>query len=238
MEFMNLFFNEDLFKNKLKKFNSPFRLSLKENYLIDSVVLLLIIPYNDKPYDLVLICRTHRPTDRYAGEVAFPGGLYEPQIDDTYEETALRETEEELGIPRDKIHIMGCIDDVITPKGHKITPFVGFIDKLQNMVKNDDEVQEIIKVPISFLANKKNYKERAYRLRDDTIAVGRYNYKTKNKKYVIFGATSHMIVNFIELVYGLRLMKLGCRRLRGKDIEFRERKVLNNFPPKLKEYQD
>lgn len=225
---MNLVFNEDLVKNRLKKFNSPFRLSLKENYLIDSVVLLLIIPYNYKPYNLVLIRRTHRPTDRYAGEMAFPGGLYESQLDDTYEETALRETEEELGIPRDKVHIMGCIDDVITPKGHTITPFVGFIDKLQNMVKNDDEVQEIIKVPISFLVNKKNYLERTYKLRGDTIAVGKYNYKANNKNYVIFGATSHMIVNFIELVYGLRLMKPGTRRIVLKDIKTRYSKTKEN----------
>ncbi len=225
MEFMNLFFNEDLFRSKLKKFNSPLRISFRDNCLISSAVLFLIIPNDNKPYNLVLIQRTHRSNDKYSGEMSFPGGLYNPQLDDTYKDTALRETEEELGISRDKIQIIGCIDDVVTPKGHLITPFVGYTDKQQKMIKCDDEVEEIIKIPISFFVNKKNYIERTYNLRGDTIAVGKYVYKTNNNKYVIFGATSHMIVNFIELIYNLKFIKSGTRRISLEDMKARYSKT-------------
>ncbi len=222
---MNLFFNEDLFKNKLKKFNSPLRISFRDNCLISSAILFLIIPNDKKPYNLVLIQRAHRSNDKYSGEMSFPGGLYNPQLDDTYEDTALRETEEELGIPRDKIQIIGCIDDVITPKRHVISPFVGYTDKHQKMIKCDDEVEEIIKIPISFFVDKKNYIERTYKLRGESIAVGKYTYKTNNKKYVIFGATSHMIVNFIELIYNLKFIKSGARRIILEDLKSRYSKT-------------
>ncbi|MCK4281131.1 MAG: CoA pyrophosphatase [Candidatus Lokiarchaeota archaeon] len=225
MEFMNLFFNEDLFKNKLKKFNSPLRISFRDNCLISSAILFLIIPNDKKPYNLVLIQRAHRSNDKYSGEMSFPGGLYNPQLDDTYKDTALRETEEELGIPRDKIQIIGCIDDVITPKRHVISPFVGYTDKHQKMIKCDDEVEEIIKIPISFFVDKKNYIERTYKLRGESIAVGKYTYKTNNKKYVIFGATSHMIVNFIELIYNLKFIKSGARRIILEDLKSRYSKT-------------
>jgi ADP-ribose pyrophosphatase YjhB (NUDIX family) len=226
MQSLNFFFKEGTIKKKLKPFDSPLRISLRDDCFIKSAILFLIIPYEDKPYDLVLIRRSHRSNDKYAGEMSFPGGLYDPQFDNTFEDTALRETEEELGIRREKINLMGCVDDVITPKGHIITPFVGYVDKRQVMVKRDQEVQEIVKVPISFLVNKKNYRERSYKLNDDIIAVGRFNYKSNNKKYPIFGATSHIIVNFIELVYNLKLMKPGARRLNCEDLKVRDLKIL------------
>ena len=85
--------------------------------------------------------------------------------------------------------------------------------------KQDEEVHEIIKIPITFLVEKKNYRERTYKLKNNTIAVGKYNYRAPNneKNYVVFGATTHMIVSFIELVYDLKLITPGARRLICED---------------------
>jgi len=221
---INLEFNEDLIRNNLKEFKSSSRISFKDDFLIGSAVLFLIIPNKNLPYDLVLIRRTIRKSDKHSGEIGFPGGLYNPQLDASYKDTALREAEEELGMPRGKIHVLGCINDVVTPKGYGVTPFVGYIEKQQKMTKCDDEVQEIIKIPISFFADKKNYIEKTYTLRNEVIALGRYNYKIKNKKYVIFGATSHMIVNFIDIIYNYRLMKPGARRISNEDLIARDSK--------------
>ena len=214
MVLLSLIFNEKNISKKLKTFDSPSRICLDDDSFIKSAVLFLIIPYKDNPYDLVLIRRTHRDKDKHAGEMSFPGGLFDTQLDKSYQDTALRETEEELGIPRKNITIIGCFDDHITPKKFIITPFVGFVDENSNMVKREEEVQEIVKIPINFFANKRNYKERVYELKENTIAVGKYTYRTTtNEKYVIFGATTHIIVSFIELVYDIKLMKPSARRL-------------------------
>lgn len=217
---MNLIFDEDLIKSKLKEFNSPSRISMREKNFINSAILFLIIPHDDTPYDLVLIRRTKRKNDKHGGEMAFPGGKFDPKLDKTYLDTALRETKEELGIPKSKINLLGCLDDHLTPKGFIITPFVGYTDENQEMQKEDEEVNEIVKIPITFFANKKNYKEQTYKLKNNILGVGKFNYLALNKEnYVIFGATSHIIVNYIDRVYDLGLMTPGCRRLRPEDIK-------------------
>lgn len=219
METSNFIFNENVIKNSLKNLNSPDRLTMREVPFVNSAVAFLIIPYKNKPYDLVLIRRTKREDDKHAGEMSFPGGKVDPEFDITYIDTAFRETEEELGIPRKNINLLGCLDDHLTPKGFIITPIVSYIDQNQLMIKQDDEVKEIIKIPITFFANKKNYRERTYYIKKDLVGVGKFNYRAPNKKkYVIFGATSHIIVNFIDSIYKVGLMSPGCRRIRCADI--------------------
>jgi 8-oxo-dGTP pyrophosphatase MutT (NUDIX family) len=219
---MEFIFNEKLIRTKLKDFDSPDRLFLSHPRFINSAIVFLIIPYSDKPYDLVLIRRTKSKTDKHSGEMSFPGGKFDPTLDASYQNTALRELDEELGIPQNKVTILGSIDDHLTPKGFIITPFVAFISPDTKMVRQDSEVNEIVKIPITFFADKKKFRERTYKLKDDLIGVGKYNYfSPDNKKCVIFGATSHIIVNFIDTVYNLGLMTSGCRRINCEDIKDR-----------------
>ena len=219
---MEFIFNEKLIRTKLKDFDSPDRLTMSHEYFINSAIIFLIIPYIDKPYDLVLIRRTKSNTDKHSGEMSFPGGKFDPSLDASYLDTAFRELNEELGIPKNKVNSLGCIDDHLTPKGFIITAFVAFISHDTKMVKQDSEVKEIVKIPITFFANKKKFRERTYKLKDDLIGVGKYNYFSPDKKkYVIFGATSHIIVNFIDTVYNLGLMTPGCRRVNCEDIKDR-----------------
>jgi 8-oxo-dGTP pyrophosphatase MutT (NUDIX family) len=219
---MEFIFDERLIRNKLKDFDSPDRLSMSHEYFINSAIVFLIIPYKDKPYDLVLIRRTKRNTDKHSGEMSFPGGKFDPTLDKSYFETAFRELEEELGIPLEKVTVLGSIDDHLTPKGFIITAFVATINQETKMVKQKSEVSEIVKIPITFFTSKKNFKERTYKLKEDLIGVGKFNYfSPENKKYVIFGATSHIIVNYIDIVYDLGLMTPGCRRINCEDIKDR-----------------
>jgi len=217
---MEFVFNEQLIRDKLKDFNSPERLSMSHEYFTNSAVVFLIIPNEDKPYDLVLIRRTKNKTDKHSGEMSFPGGKFDPKLDKSYFNTAFRELEEELGIPYDYVTFLGCIDDHLTPKGFIISSFVAFITPDVKMAKQKSEVNEIVKIPITFFANKENFKERTYKLKEDLIGVGKFNYKSPdNKKYVVFGATSHIIVKYIDTVYNLGLMTPGCRRINCEDIK-------------------
>ncbi|MHA1824033.1 MAG: NUDIX hydrolase [Promethearchaeota archaeon] len=215
-------FDEEFIRSKLKQFNSPERISLDHEKFIHSAVIFLIVPHAERSYDLILIRRTKHQKDKHSGEMSFPGGKYDPKSDKSYQDTAQRELMEELAISPNQLTILGCIDDHLTPKGFIITPFVGYIKEKLEMKKQDGEVQEIVSIPISFFANRNNYRERTYYLKDDLIGVGKFKYKTAdNKKYVIFGATSHIIVNFIDKVYDLGLKTPGCRRVNCKDLEDR-----------------
>ena len=217
---MDFIFDERLIRSKLKNFDSPDRLSMSHEHFTNSAVVFLILQYEDKPYDLVLIRRTKRNSDKHSGEMSFPGGKFDPKLDKTYLDTALRELEEELGIPYDAVKILGCIDDHLTPKGFIVTPFVAFPNSDIKMIKQVSEVSEIVKIPITFFANKENFRERTYKLKEDLIGVGKFNYYSpENKKYVIFGATSHIIVKFVDTVYNLGLMTPGCRRINCEDIK-------------------
>ncbi|MHA1478789.1 MAG: NUDIX hydrolase [Promethearchaeota archaeon] len=219
---MDVVFNERIIRNKLKDFDSPNRLSMSHEYFTNSAVVFLLIHYKDKPYDLVLIRRTKSNTDKHSGEMSFPGGKFDPKLDKSYLDTAFRELEEELGIPSHQVNVLGCIDDHLTPKGFIITAFVAFITPDIKMVKQESEVHEIVKIPVTFFANKENFKERTYKLKEDLIGVGKFNYfSPENKKYVIFGATSHIIVKYIDTVYNLGLMTPGCRRINYEDIKDR-----------------
>lgn len=215
-------FDAEFIRSKLKQFDSPERLSLDHEKFIHSAVIFLIVPHAERSYDLILIRRTKHQNDKHSGEMSFPGGKYDPKSDKSYQDTAQRELMEELAISPNQLTILGCIDDHLTPKGFIITPFVGFINEGLEMKKQDGEVQEIVNIPVSFFSNRNNYRERTYYLKDDLIGVGKFKYKTvDNKKYVIFGATSHIIVNFIDKVYNLGLKTPGCRRVNCKDLEDR-----------------
>ncbi len=219
---MDFIFDEKYIRSRLFDFDSPERISMHHEFFVNSAIVFLIIPYDDKPYDLVLIRRTKQINDKHSGEMSFPGGKFDPYLDKSYLDTALRELEEELGISKENVKILGCIDDHLTPKGFIITAFVACISENQRMEKQDYEVKEIVKIPITFFANKRNFKERTYKLKDELIGVGKFNYKPQdNKRYVIFGATSHIIVNFLDTVYNLGLMTPGCRRIRCEDIKDR-----------------
>ena len=220
-------YDEEYIKGKLLSLDSPDRLSLIDENFIPSAITFLIIPYEDKPYDLVLIRRSIRHEDKHSGEMSFPGGKCESN-DKSSEETALRECEEELGIPRGKIHVLGSFNDHLTPRKYIITPIVACVGKDQPMKKQDDEVHQIVKIPVSFFAEKKNYRERSYKLDGDTVAVGKYNYIAPNDdKFLIYGATCHLIVDFMDSIYETGLKAPGVRRLTPTD--FKKHKLLSRL---------
>ncbi|MFX1235107.1 MAG: NUDIX hydrolase [Promethearchaeota archaeon] len=219
MNYNDFRFHGDLVRSKLKDFNSPKRLKMQQTPFVNSAVLLLIQPIEEKPYNIVMIRRTKRMNDKHSGEMSFPGGKFDANSDHTLLDTALREVNEEIGISRQNIIILGCIDDHLTPKGYIITPFVGYVVKELDFVKQKEEVNEIVKIPINFFANKNNYKEKTYNIKGDQIAVGKFKYRAPNGRlYVIFGATSHIIVNYIDSVYNVGLMTPGSRRIKCNDI--------------------
>ncbi len=219
MNLSDFLFDESLITSNLKKYIDSSRLSMNHPGFVKSAVVVLLLPLNNQPYELILIRRTKRKDDKHSGEMGFAGGVFDGQKDKNYEDTALREVNEELGIPRTNIKILGCLDDHLTPKGFIITPFVGYVRKNTEMVKQEAEVKEIVKIPVTFFANKKNYKEKTYMIKNDRIGVGKFRFTAPNGEiYTIFGATSHIIVNYMDTVHEIGLITPGIRRIRCEDI--------------------
>jgi len=225
MEPPNFIFNEQLIREKTFSYESPSRFSIKDDFFTPSAVLFTIVPYDDKPYELVLIHRADKGT-RHRGEMSFPGGKLESQ-DESLKITALRETEEEIGVPRANINIIGCLHDFPTMTRFIISPFIAMIDKNQELVREEKEVQEIIKVPINFFAEKRNFRETAMDFEGKAFPVFFFDYKANKKSYMIWGATAYMICTFIELVYDIKMSKLGLRRFNTEEIKTLKNYILN-----------
>ncbi|MFX0040004.1 MAG: NUDIX hydrolase [Promethearchaeota archaeon] len=220
MDTANLIFDRDLIKKALYPCESPLRVSIKDKFFTSAAVLFTIIPYQDKPYKLVLIHRSDKGT-RHRGEISFPGGKFDSKFDKSLRDTALRETEEEIGVPREKINILGCLDDFPTMTRYIITPFLGIIDKNQDLLRDKREVQRILKIPIDFFITKKNFREQAVDIEKKQFPIFYFNYidHKNSQKYTIWGATAFLIVTFIEKIYEITMSELGLERFKLEKIK-------------------
>lgn len=86
------------------------------------------------------------------GEICFPGGRIEPS-DNNPQAAAVRETTEELGIPADKLTVLGPLDYIASPIGVMLHPYVAYVDTPVKIVPNTAEVAETFCVPLSWLLN-------------------------------------------------------------------------------------
>ena len=217
---VNLIFIENLIKEGIYRCDSPSRTTLRDDFFTSSAVLFSIIPHQDKPYELILIHRSDKGT-RHRGEMSFPGGKFDPIVDKSLKDTALRETEEEIGVPRENIKIIGCLDDFPTMTRFIITPFLGVINDNQKLIKSEREVQRILKIPIDFFINKISFREQTVDINNKKFPVFYFTYTDKEteQNYTIWGATAYLISNFIEKIYGIQMSELGLKRFKLEKIK-------------------
>jgi 8-oxo-dGTP pyrophosphatase MutT (NUDIX family) len=95
---------------------------------------------------------TRRPSTlrHHAGQISFPGGARDGS-DPSALATALREVEEELGVAPSAVEVLGPLDEIPTPSGFRIAPFVGRLASDAALVPNGSEVDEVIIVPLAQL---------------------------------------------------------------------------------------
>lgn len=135
--------------NKLKE-NLPKQPGIlrKEEYF-NSAVLIPIIKINEQYH---LLFEKRAAEIRQGSEICFPGGEHDKNTDKSFRETALRETFEEIGIPSDRINVLGVMDTLVGPMGVTVDSFVGevFIDNIENLKIDKSEVEKVFTVPLSF----------------------------------------------------------------------------------------
>lgn len=112
----------------------------------------ILVPIVDDGGPLRMVLTRRAETLRsHTGHVAFPGGGAEPGDADIVE-TALREAEEEIGLPRERVEVLGRLDDIPTVTGRQIvTPVVGRVRSLPALVPQPSEVARIFEVPFEAL---------------------------------------------------------------------------------------
>jgi 8-oxo-dGTP pyrophosphatase MutT (NUDIX family) len=122
-----------------------------ENEPKNAAVLMLVYPKNEVAH-LALIVRNTYP-GVHSSQIGFPGGKEEIE-DGTLEFTALRETEEEVGVQIEKVEIIRrCSEIYIPPSNFLVTPFLGFSDENLQFTPNPSEVKRVIELPIHQLLN-------------------------------------------------------------------------------------
>ena len=112
----------------------------------------------------VLLTQRTAHLDDHAGQICFPGGRAEPG-DASREETALRETEEEIGLARGAIVPLGRLPDHEMPSGFRITPVVGWIEPPFSLTLDPFEVAGAFEVPLAHFLDVRNYQRREYDFR-------------------------------------------------------------------------
>jgi 8-oxo-dGTP pyrophosphatase MutT (NUDIX family) len=146
-------------------------------------------------YHLLFIQRTDRVPD-HKSQISFPGGACE-SIDKSLAETALREAEEEIGVKRKDVKVIGQLDDMATAgTNYVISPVVGFIPYPYPFKVDEFETDEIIEVPIAALLDEKCMEEGTALV--DGRAVDSYFYHYGNK--VIWGATARILKQFLAII--------------------------------------
>lgn len=152
--------------------------------------------YADDDWHVLLTQRTNALTS-HSGQVAFPGGRADPG-DASPIETALRETEEEIGLPRERVTVIGQLDELLTVTQYRVTPIVGLIPWPTTFTPSPIEIDSIFGVPLRWLADTSNM---TTTLREPLIAgppIPVYHFYFGD--YDIWGATARMLLNLLEVV--------------------------------------
>lgn len=158
----------------------------------------VLVPLIERPDEItVLFTQRTAHLAHHAGQVSFPGGHIEPQ-DGGPIETALRETEEEVGLDRHHVQIIGRLDTYVTRTGFVVTPVVGLVSPPFTLRPDPYEVAEIFEVPLSFLLDARNHERCSAEFEGKT----RFFWAMPYGRHFIWGATAGMLINLCDILDG------------------------------------
>jgi len=182
----------EIFKQRAKK-------EIYSSARIESAVLVPVFYKEGELY--ILFTKRSFKVMHHRGQVSFPGGAFS-EADSSLQETALRESWEEIGLNPDDVRLIAELDDTLTTtSNYIIKPFLGLIPYPYDFTINPNEIAEIFEVPVSAMVNKANFKQESQGNEDGMEDVYFYKYKGK----IIWGATANIlkqILDTIESFYG------------------------------------
>jgi 8-oxo-dGTP pyrophosphatase MutT (NUDIX family) len=162
----------------------------------DNIRAAVLVPLVERAHGwYVLLTLRAADLHDHAGQVSFPGGRIEPEDPDAVH-AALREAEEEIGLPMSHVDVVGRLDTWFTGTGFEVTPIVGFVRPPEALVPDPVEVAEVFEVPLDFILDKRNHQRRSRELRGEQRSFYVLPYQHRN----IWGATAGMLVNLAEVL--------------------------------------
>ena len=146
-------------------------------------------------YFILFIQRTDK-VRHHKNQISFPGGVYKKE-DDNLQNTALREAEEEIGLARGEVRILGELDDIATVSTkYVISPFVGLIPCPYQFKVDYFETEEIIEIPIKALLEKECVKANTAQTTGQEPDACSYHYEER----IIWGVTARILKQFLEII--------------------------------------
>ena len=161
--------------------------------LTPAAVLVPVVDHAGEP-SLLLTQRTAHLKD-HPGQISFPGGRVEAS-DAGPADTALRESEEEIGLGRDDVELVGYLPAQAIVTGFAVTPVVGFLAPGYPLRLDEFEVAEVFEVPIRFFLEPANLRISPRTVRGHEFMMPEFRYESRR----IWGATALMISSFIEII--------------------------------------
>ena len=168
-------------------------LSVDDPSLTPAAVLLVLYA-KDGEY-CVLLNKRSEEVEYHKGEISFPGGARDPE-DQDFLDTALRETEEEMGIDRKDVTILGELDAVVTNSRFHVKVFVGSIAYPYKFKPSAVEIAEVLEVPIPSLNDPSNLRIETRWENGVPVSTRSYAYQ----EHLIFGVTARILQQFLEVL--------------------------------------
>jgi 8-oxo-dGTP pyrophosphatase MutT (NUDIX family) len=166
----------------------------------------VLVPLVMRPEPTVLLTQRTDHLTQHAGQISFPGGRQDPE-DPHPVATALREAHEEVGLHRDRIHVLGSMPTYTTGTGYVVTPVVGLIAPLAHEIERlslnaqADEVAEIFEVPLHFLMDPRNHQRRGFDIGGTQLEYFAMPWLgPQGQEYFIWGATAAMLRNLYRFL--------------------------------------
>ncbi len=170
---------------------------VKPETLLKCAAVLVPLTYVKDEWHILFTRRTDR-VESHKGQVSFPGGACDDD-ETTPEQTALREAEEEIGMNRADVKVLGRLSRLITISSFQVSPIVGVIPWPYAFRVAGVEVARVFTIPLLWLANRNNYWE--FSLRESERSLIAYH---PYDGELLWGATARMTVNFLKTLELIR----------------------------------
>ena len=154
-----------------------------------------LLLYSKEGEYCILLNKRSEHVEHHKGEISLPGGARDKEDKDSLD-TALRETEEEMGIRRSDVTVLGELDEVATRSRFKMQVYVGTIPYPYDFTPSDMEIAEVLEVPINALMDPSNLRVETRWEDGLTVSTNSYAYDG----HLVYGATARVLQDFLGLL--------------------------------------
>ncbi|HBH38370.1 MAG TPA: CoA pyrophosphatase [Curvibacter sp.] len=159
----------------------------------------VLVPLVARPEPTLLLTQRTSHLSNHSGQIAFPGGKVD-ETDVDVVDAALREAEEEVGLARDHVQVLGTLPIYTTGTAFIITPVVAWVQPGFTLVPNAGEVADVFEVPLSFILNPANHRRHAFEFEGVRREWFSMPWQDGATERYIWGATAGMLRNFYRFM--------------------------------------